>query len=41
MGCVGILTARFLRCGRLTAFLMLAGAYASHLLLDAMTTGGL
>lgn len=40
VGCAGALLAPWLRCRRLTAFLVTAGAVASHILLDAMTNGG-
>lgn len=40
-GLIGFLTAPFLRSGRFTAFLVCGGAVATHILLDAMTDGGL
>lgn len=40
-GGLGALAAPFLRCGRLTAFSLIFLAIASHIALDAATTGGL
>lgn len=40
-GAFGFIFAPLLRAKRLVAFLVLSGVVASHILLDAMTTGGL
>ncbi len=40
-GIIGILLARFLHTSKMAAFIMLGGAVLTHIVLDAMTTGGL